>query len=564
MGNWTDSITTFLTGGYYAVLIIALITTPLISWGLLQLYRRAVIKTMQSHATREKATEGSHEERRTVSPPKYQITLRLRDHLEIPERIAREQICQKTLLRSPWKTTLVYALAGIGFALVFSLGYMISGDISFLPLRTFTLVLVFGWPVLLMMQITIGTTRRNKVLPIIIYFGALVFLSLLLLVTSPTSIIGGPILLWFSINALPTIAWIVVLNRRIRAVGALVLTFIVFAITGALVMFLAIGNIDVLLDLLSTIFVMLGASSLLLTLFTIGFGLVIFGILGWLILHFVRIQYERRNISDQSLLLDSLWLLFMTIYAVSLIFEGIAWVFVGPLAFLVYKFMVILGYKWITKQTDKLPKTLLLLRVFSLGKRSEQLFDAVSTHWRYLGNIQLISGPDLATTTIEPHEFLDFVSGRLSRHFIDSQVTLNMATSKGDEEPDRDGRYRVREFFCYDDTWKMVLTHLAKTSGSVLMDLRGFSPQNAGCIFEINELIRVVPLNQLVFVIDSTTNTDFLTSTIKDSWQGITPKSPNYALSNPILRLFRYDDKKHLALTRLLETLCEATNLPAI
>jgi hypothetical protein len=54
-----------------------------------------------------------------------------------------------------------------------------------------------------------------------------------------------------------------------------------------------------------------------------------------------------------------------------------------------------------------------------LGKVSQRLFDALDKHWRHVGSIQMIAGPDLATTTVEPHEFLDFLRGRLARRFID-------------------------------------------------------------------------------------------------------------------------------------------------
>jgi hypothetical protein len=117
-----------------------------------------------------------------------------------------------------------------------------------------------------------------------------------------------------------------------------------------------------------------------------------------------------------------------------------------------------------------------LLRVFSLGRRSERLFDALATHWRHVGNIRLIAGPDLATTTVEPHEFLGFLSGKLARRFIDGPETLDLRLSETDLEPDPDGRFRVSDYFCYDDTWLTVLSRLADESDAVLMDLRGFIP----------------------------------------------------------------------------------------
>ena len=198
---------------------------------------------------------------------------------------------------------------------------------------------------------------------------------------------------------------------------------------------------------------------------------------------------------------------------------------------------------------------LLLLRVFSLGRRSERLFDALATHWRHVGNIRLIAGPDLATTTVEPHEFLGFLSGKLARSFIEGPETLDLRLSETDHEPDPDGRFRVSDFFCYDDTWQMVLSRLAGESDAVLMDLRGFSPQNRGVTHEINELIDHVPLGRVVFVVDDTTDEGFLRQTVQEAWARMSPDSPNRSSTLGRLYLFRFTGARG-DLRRLLYALC--------
>ena len=151
--------------------------------------------------------------------------------------------------------------------------------------------------------------------------------------------------------------------------------------------------------------------------------------------------------------------------------------------------------------------------MFSLGKRSARLFDAFAKLWRHAGHIRLIAGPDLATSTVEPHEFLDFLSGKLGRRFISGPETLARRLSETEQRRDLDGRYRVDDFFCHDDTWQMVLKRRRGESDAVLMDLRGFLPDNQGCVFEINELLNVVPLDRVVFVVDATTDLAFLRET---------------------------------------------------
>ena len=133
----------------------------------------------------------------------------------------------------------------------------------------------------------------------------------------------------------------------------------------------------------------------------------------------------------------------------------------------------------------------------------------------------MIAGVDLARRTVEPHEFLDFISGKLARRFIGGPAELEQRMQERDSEPDRDLRFRVNDFFCYDDTWKMVLTRLARESDAVLMDLRGFTRSNAGCVFELRELARMVPLERVVFVVDRRTDEDLLAETLGEHHAGV-------------------------------------------
>jgi hypothetical protein len=58
-----------------------------------------------------------------------------------------------------------------------------------------------------------------------------------------------------------------------------------------------------------------------------------------------------------------------------------------------------------------------------------------------------------------------------------------------------------------------VLSSLVDQSDAVLMDLRGFSQRNAGCVFEIGELFRLVPLDRVLFIVDRETDAAFLDQT---------------------------------------------------
>ena len=175
-----------------------------------------------------------------------------------------------------------------------------------------------------------------------------------------------------------------------------------------------------------------------------------------------------------------------------------------------------------------------------------------------MGSIQLIAGTDLATDNLEPHEFLDFISAKLARRFIDAPQTLALRISEMDSRPDQDGRFRVNEFFSHDDTWKHVLSRLVNESDVVLMDLRGFTPQNAGCVYEIAELINVMPLARVQFIIDQTTNEPFLLHCLRQSWDSMSPTSPNRSQASAQLRLFRFNGGE---LRQLLHSLSVAASM---
>jgi hypothetical protein len=118
--------------------------------------------------------------------------------------------------------------------------------------------------------------------------------------------------------------------------------------------------------------------------------------------------------------------------------------------------------------TESAPATppALPLELVTEGEAAERSSpaDAFAKEWRYAGSIRLIAGPDLATSTVEPHEFLDFLSGKLARPFIPGSVMLDQRLAESEPRRDFDLRYRVSDFFCRDDTWKMVLARLAASA----------------------------------------------------------------------------------------------------
>jgi hypothetical protein len=281
----------------------------------------------------------------------------------------------------------------------------------------------------------------------------------------------------------------------------------------------------------------------------------------WALVRWLARRYRAQRASDQMLSIDILVLVFaLPIFFLFVGFDPNRWPFAfGALAgFAAYKLVAGWGLRQRRRaRPPPAPDTLLLLRVFGFDRRTQRLLEDLGQRWRCLGPIHLIGGTDLAYATIEPHEFFEFLNGRLSRAFIKGEADLEARLKESSVTPDPDGLFRIEDFFCHDDTWRMTVSRLARQAAAVLMDLRGFTPANRGCIFEIEELIAVVPVDRIVLLVDRTTDVPFLERTLEQAWQTMPADSPNVVAGQPRLRVLEGSASHRRTLATLLGLLCE-------
>ena len=184
----------------------------------------------------------------------------------------------------------------------------------------------------------------------------------------------------------------------------------------------------------------------------------------------------------------------------------------------VYRLVMRFGrWRLYRRATRHAPTRLLLLRVFGARSRSERLLRDVGAYWRYVGSVQLIAGTDLVTEALEPHEFLDFALGNLPRRFVKNDDDLAQRIAQLDLLPDADGRFRVNEFFCHDDTWRPAIRSLLRATDVVLVDLRALAPAHKGVAYEIQQLVKSNVLDRVVGLVDDTTDMSFLQLTLAAS-----------------------------------------------
>ncbi len=186
------------------------------------------------------------------------------------------------------------------------------------------------------------------------------------------------------------------------------------------------------------------------------------------------------------------------------------------------------------------------------------MFDRLTRYWRNLASVDLICGPDIAHSTVQPHQLMDFLAGRMAAHFVVDPASLEKRLAERDLAPDHDGRYRVNSFNCHADTWTHVLAALVSGPVVVLMDLRSLSDRNRGCVRELHHLMAAVPLQRCVLVTDATTDQEFLQQTLASAWQAMPTSSPNrHATLDdvPVNRLTADEGSMRALLSRL----CTAT-----
>jgi hypothetical protein len=206
------------------------------------------------------------------------------------------------------------------------------------------------------------------------------------------------------------------------------------------------------------------------------------GWLAWRLLHVLAAAFANKRFSDIQLIVDCWWAIVAAeVTAMSLSSAlGVWGIAAGIAAFLAYRLAVAAVLRG--HRPPQAAPRLLLLRVFGYQARTESLFDRVAQTWRLQGPVQLIAGVDLAMRTADPGDMLGFLDGRLAEAYVRTPQAL------------------------------------LDESDKVLMDLRSFSELNAGCRFELEQIVRRVPTDNIVLVCDKTTDLELLQEILAAAW----------------------------------------------
>lgn len=526
------------------ILLVALPIAILITWLTIVLYRRRVLRAMQSMSP-DGIVSARQEIPQTTNPPSKEL------HFDVVETTAPSPTAQRARQGSR-RAGFAYAIAGLIHASIATILTFVFADIELLPLRVLVVWLLYAWPVIPALMLTSVSNPRWKWLMLIGYFGTVLMIDWGLSALGWREGGSGELLTtWLIWMGPPTFLIAVLNNRAWRSVGLLAY-LVAIAIVGAYL--LSTMGLACLVLTLNDVSLWIQYRHITLIVF---FTLLLLGV--WWILRIIARRYRDKILSSTSLTIDSWWLV-VTLADIVIQYDATNGASVSFI-------LAFFAYKWISKRLRQLPAqsddstdSLLLLRVFGHRRRSRKLLDQLSQRWNFIGPISLIGAPDLAATNIEPDDLLQFWGLRLRSLFVAGEKDLKQRMEIFDAQPDADGRYRINEFFCYDNTWRETVHALAQRSDSVLMDLRGFGEENQGCQFELGLLLAEVPLHKVVLLLDASTDREVLMKLLNELWQALPDDSVNRKLTVPTLQLFHASGSLHSV--RELMSLLTASTMP--
>lgn len=538
-------------GVVLTILILAFILAFPISLLLLNRYKTALIKGMGyiSQLFKPVITNNTVSEHELKLVPEFQMV----DISQLPDDTSPTYNKLKETLGYHW---FAYGAMCLVFAAINAWCFLQGEDsMNISQFLLITLSMFFPFLPLSLMLLANGLKQQLIIISILMF----IFITGTYIIWAKSAEEGATLISMFApflFNIIPVLLIAILRIERIKAVGMFIYSFFIICFSGPAFLFYFFAANPEILEKAGYAFIDMGLPSYVILFLWIFLSLGAASILGWVLINQIKKLYVKKRINDIQVNADSIMLLFNITFSIIIIFSSPTFALVSLLAFPAYKITGYILFYFLRKRKIKeVSPRMLLLRVFALGDDSRNLFERVLKHWRYAGSIQMISGPDLATTTIEPHEAISFVSGKLKNSFCEDEASIEKNISNTDNLPDLDGTHRVNEFFCRDNNWKEVLAKLVKHSDVVLMDLRSFSERFKGCKYEIEAMVNMVSLDKLVFVTDKNTDIAFTQNVFTHAFQMAENTSPNIVNPKPV-QLYNIDTRNDKNVFRLLNLLC--------
>jgi hypothetical protein len=476
-----------LSGPIFFILIVAVLLAVAVAWVVARLYQRRMLSLMRSGApVGEPGAAGQGPPPDTVGPAPWGEAVDL----------AANRRAHSRLLLVIAGLALLIGLTQAELALRF----IYTGK-DFSLNRLLVLGAVYAWPMVLGWGMARRWSWPRTLAGVAVY---MVAMGLLVMWRSNGAQTLAAVSGWLAGQvAIPMIvALLVGASGRIRAVAPYLLPAAML-LAGSSVFALQVmaNTVEHPPDWLISLVESVGANA----------SMILLVVLPWLLLAWpvfalgrkLADAYRAKRFSDLSYLIGVYWFVILFASALPAMGDKGLVAFVELIPWLAIP--IVFGLLGPALAPPAKPPTLLVLRVFQRDAQVEKLFDQVIERWRLTGNTVLIAGTDLISRTLDPDDLFTYLGGHLADRFVADAARLSSHLAQLDLKPDPDGRYRINELYCFDTTWQAALAALVRRAHVVLMDLRGFQPNNLGCRHELSVLAQVGHLQRVVVLHDAAT-----------------------------------------------------------
>lgn len=512
------------SGSIMLTLLVALVISLPFCFLLIRTYKAAVIRGMGF--TSERFKTKTVKEPSVSNPNKREFKVFVQDTHSHLLGTSTVFLKFKEMLSYHW---LIYGTMCLVFSATMSFFFYQSANLPFSLWKISYSLVDFFFPFFPLSYVLLARSFRDTLVHIGIFLSFYFTVSFIIYLASPEITLFQAFVPIFYYNIFPLLIFVFFRLRKIKAVGLFIYVFFLCVFFAPFILFYKFSRDTPMLEQVGSVFINMGFSgreSLIILFLLPAFLGVLFG---WYMIKLFKLLYLKKYINDIQFNADIIIILFNISYSIFISFNSFEYGLLSLLSFPIYKFTGFVLFHLLKYTSNRgSSQQLLLLRVFALGKDSRDLFDQVLKYWRYAGSLHLITGPDLATSTIDPHEIISFITGNLKNSFCEDEESITSNIAKADLLSDQDGTYRVNEYFCRENNWKTVLYRLLEQSNLVLMDLRSFSHQNQGCKYEVEALISFFPITKMVFIVDKNTDLPFTVSVFKEAILKTDENSPNY------------------------------------
>jgi hypothetical protein len=306
----------------------------------------------------------------------------------------------------------------------------------------------------------------------------------------------------------------------------------------------------------------LGLSALALFLLWEAAAVLVAMVLSWRIARLVAVGYDHFRMNDRLFILGSLWLVHALFSGLTLASPDVSRLLgsmtsVLPVAIALLAAGVLARHR---HSAERVPRVL-YLRSFDAGARNVDLVAALQVPLLNVMTLDLIAGPDLATSLARPRELLDFVAGKGARRYLNDLKAFEARRQARRSSRDAEGRHSVQEYYCHNAIWIEAFQRLAAEADLVLFDGRALRQRQSGAGHELTQVLHRVPLAKVLVLVGDEENTNLVRVHASASWKKLPVHSPNRQELEPVLDLFTYNDRAPAEVGRLFAHLCAKTKL---